>query len=132
MAHIVVYCTSPEEAAAIREQLDPILEEWEEQPLYHEFVGDRPGFLRYVKGNPYLMILVAQSGPEGKATVRMVKEANPKAWLLWFAAENYALDAFSIHITHFAQLPVNRKKLDLALESCWPPPNDPYSSTMTL
>ena len=119
MAHIVVYCTSPEEAAIIREAFDPILEEWEEQPLYHEFVGDRSRFLKYVKGNPYLIIVVAQSGPEGKETVRLAKETNPKARLIWFAEEKkYAADAFAIHISHFAQLPIDRGKLDTALKSC--------------
>lgn len=132
MARIVVFYTNPEDGNAVRKLLAPILETWEEQPFYREFAGDRPGFLKYVKGNPYLTMLVAQSGTEGKETVRLAKQANPKAGLVWFAEKSYALDAFAFHITHFAPLPMNREKLASALYACQLSRDGPYTSTVTV
>lgn len=132
MARIVVFYTNPEDGNAVRELLAPILETWEEPPFYREFAGDRPGFLKYVKGSPYLTMLVAQSGTEGKETVRLAKQTNPKAGLVWFAEENYALDAFAFHITHFATLPMNREKLASALYACQLSRDGPYTSTVTV
>ena len=132
MARIVVYCSSQEDGQAVREQLAPILDEWEEPPFYREFISDRPGFLHYVMGNPYLMMFVVQSGPEGKETVRLAKQTNPKAGLIWFASADYAPDAFAFHITHFAPLPVNREKLQSALYACQMSRDGPYTSTVTV
>ena len=132
MAHIIVYCSGQEEAETFREQFAPILEQWDELPLYHEFISDRSRFLQYIRGNPYLFLFVAESGPSGKETVRLAKETNPKAKLVWFAREDYALDAFALHITHFARLPVNREKLASALEGCLTSWSGIHISTMTI
>lgn len=132
MAHIIVYCTRQEDAQTFREQFVPILEEWDEPPLYHEFISDRSRFLQYIRGNPYLLIFVAESGPSGKETIHLAKETNPKAKLVWFAREDYALDAFAIHITHFARLPVNQKKLMMALEGCFLQQGGIHTATMTV
>ena len=132
MARIVVYCNTPEEGALVRKQLIPILEEWEEPPFYREFTENRTDFLRYVSGNPYLTILVVQSGPEGKETVRLTKQTNPKAGIIWFASENYALDAFAFHIAHFSPLPLNREKLKSAFNAGQMSRDGPYTSTVTV
>ena len=132
MAHIVVYCTCKEDAETVRNQFAPILEEWEEQPFYREFIGDRAGFLSYIRGNPYLLLFVVQSGPEGKETVRLAKRTNAKASLVWFAEEDYALDAFSFHIAHFGRLPVDRKKLLVALDGCSMTESGLYSLTVVV
>lgn len=119
MVRVVVYCTDKEAIRPLPELLNPLLEERREEPLYREFVGDLPGFLRYVRGNPYLIMLIAQSGPEGKTTVRLAKSANPKARLVWFGAQDEALYGYQSHVTHFALLPMDRNKLSAVLDACF-------------
>ena len=130
MAQIVVYCISREEEKAVRTELAPILEEWEEKTFYREFTADRSGFLRYIGGSPYLVIFIIQSAPDGKETVHLAKQANPKAGIVWFSEENNALDALAFHITHFAQLPVSREKLSLAFRACLLSRAGPYVDIM--
>ncbi len=57
--------------------------------------------------------------------VRLARSINPMAGIIWFAAENYALDSFAIHIAYFGLLPVTRKKLELGLEACFLQQNRP-------
>ncbi|MDE7242963.1 MAG: hypothetical protein K2O18_03160, partial [Oscillospiraceae bacterium] len=62
--------------------------------------------MSYVKHNPYLVMLIVQSGPEGLETVRLAKAANSKARLVWFSKEDYALVSYELRITFFRLLPV--------------------------
>lgn len=119
MLRIVMYGPDTEEKRRIRELLDALLRDAQIKPVFKEFDGERGPFLTYVKNNPYLVMLIVQSGPEGAETARLAKQANPKARLVWFSEQDYALLAFELRITFFGLLPVNRRKAVSALTACW-------------
>ena len=119
MLHIVISCTDTTEGEQVKRLLTPLLEEWQEQPLYREFVQDRNGFLKYVGNNPYLIMVVVQSGPEGFQTAKLARETNQNACLVWLSEKKeQALESYGCHATHFALLPVTTESLRCALESC--------------
>ena len=64
------------------------------KPVFKEFTEEREPFFTYVKNNPYLVMLIVQSGPEGLETARLAKAANPEARLVWFSKEDYALVSY--------------------------------------
>ena len=133
MLRIVMYGPDTEENHRIRELLEDILWEAEITPVFKEFNGEREPFFAYVKNNPYLVMLVTQTGLEGKETVRLAKEKNPETRIVWFSDQDYALYAFDLRLTFFGLLPVSRKKMESALNNCchsrrYPP----WSGTLSL
>ena len=64
-------------------------------------------------------MLIVQSGQEGLETVRLAKEANSEARLVWFSKEDYALASYELRLTFFGLLPIDRKKAVSALRACW-------------
>lgn len=118
MVCVVAYCTEPKESVSLKERLTLLLRERQKELRYREFINDRAGFLQYVKGNPYLIMLIVQRDGTGRETARLAREANSKARLLWFSSHNCALEAFEIHATYFGMLSVSREKLEEALDSC--------------
>lgn len=119
MLRVVMYGPDAEENRRIRELLEDILWAAEIKPVFREFTGEREPFFTYVKHNPYLVMLIVQSGPEGTETARLAKQANPKARLVWFSEQDYALYAFELRLTFFGLLPINRQKAELALNACY-------------
>lgn len=131
MLRVVMYGPDAEENHRIREELEEIIWSMQIKPVFKEYTGERGPFFTYVKNNPYLVMLIVQSGPEGAETVRLAREANPEARLVWFSKQDYALYAFELKLTFFGLLPVNRQKAETALEACWykmPYPPTPYFS----
>ena len=132
MLRVVIYGPDAEENLRIRELLADLLWAAGIKPVFKEFTEEREPFFAYVKNNPYLVMLIVQSGPEGLKTVRLAKKANPKARLVWFSEQDYALLAFELRLTFFGLLPVNRHKAESALDACryaigYPPLNDAFS-----
>ena len=81
-------------------------------------------------------MLIVQSGPEGAETARLAKAGNPKTRIIWFSEQDYALYAFELNLTFFGLLPVNRSKVETALDICctsrhYPPWNDTLSLSQT-
>ena len=61
---------------------------------------------------------------------------NPKTRIIWFSEQDYALYAFELNLTFFGLLPVNRSKVETALDICctsrhYPPWNDTLSLSQT-
>ena len=132
MLRVVMYGPDAEENHRVRELLEDIIWSLQIKPVFREFTDEREPFFTYVKNNPYLVMLIVQSGPEGTETVRLAKKANPKARLVWFSEQDYALLAYDLRLTFFGLLPVNRHKAESALDACryalgYPPWNDAYS-----
>lgn len=119
MLRVVMYGPDAEENRRIRELLEDLLWDAQIKPVFREFTGEREPFFAYVKNNPYLVMLIVQSGPEGKETARLAKQANSAARLVWFSRQDYALYAFDLRLTFFGLLPVNRRKAVSALNACW-------------
>lgn len=119
MLRIVMYGPDPTENHRLQELLGDILWDAQIKPVFREFTGEREPFFTYVKNNPYLVMLIVQSGPEGAETARLAKQANSAARLVWFSKQDYALFAFDLHLTFFGLLPVDRRKAVSALKACW-------------
>ncbi len=119
MLRVVMYGPDAEENRRVRELLEDLIWSAEIKPVFREFREDREAFCAYVKRNPYLVMLIVQSGPEGAETARLAKEANDQARLVWFSRQDYALYAFELNLTFFGLLPVSREKAVSALNACW-------------
>jgi len=119
MLRVVLYGADGKERSRAREFLEEILRAVKITPVFKEFTNQREEFFSYVKHNPYLVMLVLQSGPTGAETVRLAKQANPDARLVWFSDHDYALYAYDLHLTFFGLLPVSRQKLEQAINACW-------------
>lgn len=132
MLRVVIYGPDPTENHRVRELMEDRLRGAQIKPVFKEFTGEREPFFTYVKNNPYLVMLIVQSGPEGAETARLAKAANPKTRIIWFSEQDYALYAFELDLTFFGLLPVTRSKVETALDICctsrhYPPWNDTLS-----
>lgn len=136
MLRIVIYGPDAEENRRVREPMEDLLWGAQIKPVFKEFTEEREPFFTYVKNNPYLVMLIVQSGPEGAETARLAKAANPKTRIIWFSEQDYALYAFELNLTFFGLLPVNRSKVETALDICctsrhYPPWPDTLSLSQT-
>ena len=119
MLRIVMYGPDAEENRQIREVLEDLIWSMQLKPVFHEFTEEREPFLTFVQRNPYLVMLIVQSGEDGLETARMAKEANSEARLVWFSKEDYALASYELRLTFFGLLPIDREKAVSALRACW-------------
>ncbi len=119
MLRVVMYGPDAEENRQIREVLEDLIWSMQLKPVFHEFTEEREPFLTFVQRNPYLVMLIVQSGPEGLETVRLANAANSEARLVWLSKEDYALAPYDLRITFLGLLPVSRKKAVSALRACW-------------
>ena len=119
MLRIVMYGPDAEENRQIRAVLEDLIWSMQLKPVFHEFTEEREPFLTLVQRNPYLVMLIVQSGQEGLKTARLAKEANSEARLVWFSKEDYALASYELRLTFFGLLPIDREKAVSALRACW-------------
>ena len=74
MLRVVIYGPDPTENHRVRELMEDRLWGAQIKPVFKEFTGEREPFFAYVKNNPYLVMLVVQSGPAGMETVQLAKQ----------------------------------------------------------
>ena len=110
MLRIVMYGPDAEENRQIREVLEDLIWSMQLKPVFHEFTEEREPFLTFVQRNPYLVMLIVQSGQDGLETARMAKEANSEARLVWFSKEDYALASYELRLTFSDCSPSTEKK----------------------
>lgn len=82
MVRVVIYAVSEQDARALEPMLRQAIQSRRQWPLIQSFPGDFSGFLRYVEGNPYLIMLAAVPGPSGARLVRQIRAVNPDARLI--------------------------------------------------
>ena len=109
MLRVVIYGPDPTENHRVRELMEDRLWGAQIKPVFKEFTGEREPFFTYVKNNPYLVMLIVQSGPEGAETARLAKAGNPKTRIIWFSEQDCALLAFELGSTYFGLLPLSRE-----------------------
>ena len=119
MLRVVMYGPDAEENRRVRELLEDLIRSMRLKPVFHEFTEEREPFLTFIQRNPYLVMLIVQSGQEGLETARLAKEANSEARLVWFSKEDYALASYELRLTFFGLLPIDRTKAVSALRACW-------------
>lgn len=118
MVRVVIYAVSEQDARALEPMLRQAIQSRRQWPLIQSFPGDFSGFLRYVEGNPYLIMLAAVPGPSGARLVRQIRAVNPDARLIWLSDRENALGAFGEHVTAFGQLPADGDMLEQTLDAC--------------
>ena len=118
MVRVVIYAVSEQDARALEPMLRQAIQSRRQWPLIQSFPGDFSGFLRYVEGNPYLIMLAAVPGPSGARLVRQIRAVNPDARLIWLSDRENALGAFGEHVTAFGQLPADGDMLGQAPGAC--------------
>lgn len=118
MVRVVIYAVSEQDARALEPMLRQAIQSRRQWPLIQSFPGDFSGFLRYVEGNPYLIMLAAVPGPSGARLVRQIRAVNPDVRLIWLSDRENALGAFGAHVTAFGQLPADGDMLEQALDAC--------------
>lgn len=118
MVRVVVYAVSPQDADGLEPMLRQTILSRRQWPLIQKFDGDLPGFLRYVAGNPYLIMLAAAPGSAGPQLVRQIRRANPDARLIWLSDRENAIAAFGEHVTAFGLLPATASTLEQAMDAC--------------
>ena len=117
MVRVVIYAVSEQDARALEPMLRQAIQSRRQWPLIQSFPGDFSGFLRYVEGNPYLIMLAAVPGPSGARLVRQIRASGFTA-RIWLSDRENALGAFGEHVTAFGQPPADGDMLEQALDAC--------------
>ena len=59
MVRVVIYGERSEETEGLEVMLRTILTEKQQWPVIHTYIGDLESYLHFVRGNPYLIMLVS-------------------------------------------------------------------------
>ena len=62
MVRVVIYGERSEETEGLEMMLRTILTEKQQWPVIHTYIGDLESYLHFVRGNPYLIMLVFVMG----------------------------------------------------------------------
>ena len=74
MVRVVIYGERSEETEGLEVMLRTILTEKQQWPVIHTYIGDLESYLHFVRGNPYLIMLVCAMGEKGAQIVRKMRE----------------------------------------------------------
>ncbi len=118
MVRIVIYGEHAEETEGLERMLRAILTEKQRWPVIHTYIGNLESYLHFVRGNPYLIMLVSAMGENGAQIVRRIRENNPAASLIWLSDEGNALEFWKLHANAFGLFPPRREKLEEFLTEC--------------
>lgn len=118
MVRVVIYGEHKEETEGLEGMLRAILTEKQSWPVIHTYIGNLESYLHFVRGNPYLIMLVSVMGKKGAQTVRRIRENNPAASLIWLSDEGNALEFWKLHANAFGLFPPRREKLEEFLTDC--------------
>ena len=69
MVRVVIYGEHKEETEGLEGMLRAILTEKQRWPVIHTYIGNLESYLHFVRGNPYLIMLVSVMGKKGAQTV---------------------------------------------------------------
>ena len=65
MVRVVIYGEKPADIEGLEKMLCEILTENRRWPMIHTYISDLDAYLHFVKGNPYLIMLVSVQGRQG-------------------------------------------------------------------
>ncbi len=118
MVRIVIYGEHAEETDGLERMLRAILTEKQRWPVIHTYIGNLESYLHFVRGNPYLIMLVSARGEKGAQIVQKIRENNPAASLIWLSDEKNALEFWKLHANAFGLFPPEREQLEEVLTDC--------------
>lgn len=111
MVRVVIYGEHKEETEGLEMMLRAILTEKQRWPVIHTYIGNLESYLHFVRGNPYLIMLVSAMGERGVQIVRKIRENNPSAALIWLSDEKNALESWKLHANAFGLFPLRKEML---------------------
>ncbi len=115
MLHIALYCDSQYETEQVQHFLDHA--DSIRGPVRFRSFTASGEFLKYIAGNPYLLLIVSRSGPEGAEVVHQLRKLNPHARLMWFSENDCALLSYQLRASYYAEGPIDLEKLHLAFQA---------------
>lgn len=118
MVRVVIYGEQPAEVKGLETMLREILTENRRWPMIHTYIGDLDGYLHFVRGNPYLIMLASVQGKQGVKIVEKIRENNPAASLIWLSDRDNALESWRLHVAAFGVLPTKKEELEELLAAC--------------
>lgn len=118
MVRVVIYGEHKEETEGLEMMLRAILTEKQRWPVIHTYIGNLESYLHFVRGNPYLIMLVSAMGERGAQIVQKIRENNPSAFLIWLSDEENALESWKLHANAFGLFPPRREMLEELLTDC--------------
>ena len=118
MVRVVIYGEHKEETEGLEMMLRAILTEKQRWPVIHTYIGNLESCLHFVRGNPYLIMLVSAMGERGAQIVQKIRENNPSAFLIWLSDEENALESWKLHANAFGLFPPRREMLEELLTDC--------------
>lgn len=118
MVRVVIYGEHKEETEGLEMMLRAILTEKQRWPVIHTYIGNLESYLHFVRGNPYLIMLVSVMGERGVQIVRKIRENNSSAALIWLSDEKNALESWKLHANAFGLFPPRREMMEELLTDC--------------
>ncbi|MCD7954830.1 MAG: hypothetical protein LUG93_03565 [Lachnospiraceae bacterium] len=120
MTRFVIYTDDRKDIQELEQLLRKAVLARREWPLVQTYVGDENfrAYLQFVRQNPYLIMVAAVTGPEGRQKAMRIREINWEARMLWFSDKSNETVADSIGITAFGLLPASMKEMESALDAC--------------
>ncbi|MCD8146170.1 MAG: hypothetical protein LUD84_02625 [Clostridiales bacterium] len=120
MVRFVIYADSEEDTKSLIPLLREEARKRGKWALIQPYVGQEalPRYLSFVKRNPYLVMVVATRGSNGRTIATKIRENNPLARMLWFSDPDNCVYSYRIHVTCFGLLPPTEEGVALALDAC--------------
>ena len=118
MVRVVIYGERSEETEGLEVMLRTILTEKQQWPVIHTYIGDLESYLHFVRGNPYLIMLVFAMGEKGAQIVRKIRANNPSAALIWLSDKENTLEFWKLHANAFGIFPPGKEQLEECLTDC--------------
>ena len=120
MVRVVIYGEHAEETEGLEMMLRTILTEKQQWPVIHTYIGDLESYLHFVRGNPYLIMLVCAMGEKGAQIVRKIRANNPSAALIWLSDKENTLEFWKLRANAFGIFPPGKEQLEECLTDCLP------------
>ncbi len=118
MLRVVIYAGDESCLRSVVPLLRKAVRSRREIPLIQTYSGNLVEYLSFVRGNPYLVMLVITRGENCLDTVRTIRAANPRARMIWFSDEHNAAHSYELHAAYFGTLPVTQEALEESLDAC--------------
>ncbi len=115
MLHIALYCDSQSMASQIQSYLDHT-DDIREAVHMRAFTSSED-FLKYISGNPYLILMIARSGADGIEVIQKARRINPHARLIWFSKEDCALLSYQFRASYYSEAPMDHNNLYHAFQT---------------
>ncbi|MCD8103414.1 MAG: hypothetical protein LUF35_00050 [Lachnospiraceae bacterium] len=120
MTRFVIYTDDKENIREFEPLLRKAVLARSEWPLVQTYIGEEnfQAYLQFVQQNPFLIMVAALTGSEGRRKALRIREINWDARMIWFSDEMNKSFAGTMGATAFGLLPVSSEDIESALDAC--------------